>query len=223
MLRNFSSTDIKRADFFVRFNDFSTFYPPNSQPSLPLELDLILKAKYSSMISEFRPYGPTLFRGHSEFLLELVNTTISEIESLSSELGLKKNRSLQSDAFWHGVRTRIAALDSARVNENKTTIHTQYVCQVPRTKPVWSFIVSIVLADLVFLRACWTLYSWGVTLWLKKNNPTAMYCNGCVHQQTMEICDTALALQKTQNSSAAEEKRDAGKSCRISFARRASI
>ena len=60
-----------------------------------------------------------------------------------------------------------------------STIYQQYTCEVPVRKPTGSLIVTIVLADLVFISALWKTFNWATTYYLSKREPTAMHCEGC--------------------------------------------
>ena len=59
------------------------------------------------------------------------------------------------------------------------TIITQYLCQVPKLKSVGSMIVSIIVADLVFLQALWLIVTFLITFFLERRHPQANYCDGC--------------------------------------------
>jgi hypothetical protein len=53
------------------------------------------------------------------------------------------------------------------------------ICQVPQLKSAASLIISILVADLVFLHALWKILNLGVSLWLERKQPEANYCLGC--------------------------------------------
>ena len=40
---------------------------------------------------------------------------------------------------------------------------------------------AVVLADIVFLNACWTVFGWVATWWLGRTDSNAEYCIGCVN------------------------------------------
>jgi hypothetical protein len=59
------------------------------------------------------------------------------------------------------------------------TINAQYLCQVPKLKPMGSMLVSVVVADLVFLQALWLIVTFLITFFLERRHPQANYCDGC--------------------------------------------
>lgn len=73
--------------------------------------------------------------------------------------------------FYHQAQTGIPQAIPA-------TISTQYLCQVPRLKSTSSLIVSIIIADLVFLQALWVTVNF-LTAFFLERRPEAKYCDGC--------------------------------------------
>lgn len=59
-------------------------------------------------------------------------------------------------------------------------IYTQYICQVPHQKAAGTLFINVLIANLVFLQASWTLLNTLTTAWLARTDPTAMVCSGCV-------------------------------------------
>ena len=60
-----------------------------------------------------------------------------------------------------------------------STISAQYLCQVPVRKPWGSLLVSVLVADLVFLQVFWKVLNWAVVSGLERRHPDARYCLGC--------------------------------------------
>ena len=54
---------------------------------------------------------------------------------------------------------------------------TKYLCQVPRQKSTGSIIVSVVIADLVFLQALWRLFTLITDTWLTKSHAEGKFYN----------------------------------------------
>ncbi|KAG9529468.1 hypothetical protein KCU93_g3497, partial [Aureobasidium melanogenum] len=73
---------------------------------------------------------------------------------------------------------------------------TTYTCHVPQLKPPFNIFVSILVADLVFLRTVWSLYNFMVAYFLKSRHPDANICNEC------------LARKKEDDVEVVEEKED---------------
>lgn len=80
-----------------------------------------------------------------------------------------------------------------------TTIYTQYSCIVHQRKNVGLIIIAIFIADLVFLRAAWTLLKWTAGWMLNRQDPRAMFCEGCAKAVYQE---TSLGTVKLGNTGA---------------------
>ena len=76
------------------------------------------------------------------------------------------------------------------LNVSSSVIYTQYFCQVPQVKSTGSLIVAILLANLVFLSALWKIFNWLVLHSLQRQDPTTMFCAGCMLQHRQQQLDT---------------------------------
>lgn len=63
---------------------------------------------------------------------------------------------------------------------SRATISTTYMCQQSQLKPGFNIFVSILVADLVFLRTAWSLYNFIVAYFLKSRHPDANICDECL-------------------------------------------
>jgi hypothetical protein len=59
------------------------------------------------------------------------------------------------------------------------TIASSYLYQIPVLKPAGSLIVSILVADLVFLQALWMVFTRTVGFGTTRQHPDSQYCVGC--------------------------------------------
>jgi hypothetical protein len=82
---------------------------------------------------------------------------------------------LEPTAFYKWANTSVPYV-------NSSVISTQYLCQVPKLKSKGSLVVSIIVADLVFLQALWTVFTRIVTFFLERRHPEAKYCPRCAAQ-----------------------------------------
>jgi hypothetical protein len=78
------------------------------------------------------------------------------------------------------ARTPYEGESTGSLSVNSSVLYTQYLCQVPVLKSTGSLIVSILIADLVFLHAAWALLNWIASTRLKSTTPAANKCAGCV-------------------------------------------
>lgn len=69
---------------------------------------------------------------------------------------------------------------------NPSTLVTSYLCQVPHRKPAGELIVSVLVADLVFLQVVWALFTLGVGQWMKRKDPTTHICEGCLARRSFD-------------------------------------
>ncbi|THX67413.1 hypothetical protein D6D05_09840 [Aureobasidium pullulans] len=65
-------------------------------------------------------------------------------------------------------------------NTTASVIVATYMCQVPVLNYWANVLVSILVADLVFLRAAWSLYNLIVGYFLKSRHPDANICDDCL-------------------------------------------
>jgi len=91
----------------------------------------------------------------------------------NANVSLDSNAPLDPTAFYEWVGTGVPVV-------NASVISTQYLCEVPRLKSTGSLIVSVLVADLVFLQALWTIFNWAVTFFLQRRNKQANHCPECI-------------------------------------------
>jgi hypothetical protein len=96
-----------------------------------------------------------------------------------------RNPPLELTAFYKWAGTGVPYV-------NSSVISTQYLCQVPKLKSKGSLIVSIIVADLVFLQALWVVFTWIVTFFLERRHPEAKYCPGCAVQLKSDEPETKM-------------------------------
>lgn len=68
---------------------------------------------------------------------------------------------------------------TGRLGTSPAVVATTYICNVPRRKATSTIAWSIIIADLVFLQAVWTMFKLAVEFYLFKRLPEAGYCAGC--------------------------------------------
>jgi hypothetical protein len=69
------------------------------------------------------------------------------------------------------------------------TLAVNYLCNVPQLKSWSELIVSILVADLVFLRALWSLFTITMSSWVKYNDKTRNWCEGCCSRSAARLLD----------------------------------
>jgi hypothetical protein len=70
----------------------------------------------------------------------------------------------------------------------RSTLAINYLGQIPKRKPLADLLISVLVADLVFLQALWLLFTLGMGYWLKSRDERSEYCLGCAVRlnQTLE-------------------------------------
>lgn len=64
---------------------------------------------------------------------------------------------------------------------NPATLAANYLCSVPHRKPTGELLMSLTVADLVFLQAVWFVFTLIVMYMMRKKDSTVDYCEGCHH------------------------------------------
>lgn len=115
--------------------------------------------------------------------------------NISSVLDKGKDAGLSSSSDWHkqfaeiqrifpnhdSLRTLMES-SSAQLNIEPAIFETNYLCQVPVRKPWGNLITSILVADLVFLRALWSLLGFAAAHFAKRKTATGNVCEACVQR-----------------------------------------
>lgn len=69
------------------------------------------------------------------------------------------------------------------------TLAVNYLCNVPQRKPWSELIVSILIADLVFMRALWCVFTLTMSDWVKSKEKTRNWCEECSSRENLPIGD----------------------------------
>lgn len=70
---------------------------------------------------------------------------------------------------------------TGKLGTSPSVISTKYTCQIPTRKPAGPLILSILVADLVFLQTAWSIYTFVAGLLLQEKDKPS-YCEGCLKQ-----------------------------------------
>ncbi|KAM3416386.1 hypothetical protein BST61_g7984 [Cercospora zeina] len=73
------------------------------------------------------------------------------------------------------------------------TLFAQYLCSVPKPKSVVSIFFSVLLADIVFLSACYKVFMFAATKYfVPRLDPRMNYCEGCVAAASYEKAELSV-------------------------------
>ncbi|KAK7955208.1 hypothetical protein PG988_015902 [Apiospora saccharicola] len=68
---------------------------------------------------------------------------------------------------------------TGKLRTEPATIYTEYACTVLRPKSTWVVLWTVLVADIVVLRAAWAVLNWVTGRLVKQHDPEAMFCAGC--------------------------------------------
>lgn len=83
-----------------------------------------------------------------------------------------------------------------------SVISTEYLCQIPKRRPIGQIFIAVLLADLVLLQAAWKLYTFSVEQYLLRQRDSAKFCEGHTHSNIIRYKDAkgGVIMYATQNS-----------------------
>lgn len=86
-----------------------------------------------------------------------------------------------------------------KLGTTEATIFKQYLCSILERKSTGPMLLAILIADLVFLQAAWKIFKWVAETILKRQDPGAMDCDGCLKGSSLAIGMDNLDVQKTES------------------------
>lgn len=138
-------------------------------PNIWIKADVLAKAAYSTVLTDLGQVNATHNLLQDPAQLEHFTANFSNwYDHIANAIPgpvIKDYASIGGNTGPLKVRPSVFVLD--------------YLCQIPRRKPMANLIVSVLVADLVFLQAVWQLYKLAVDSFLKKKIPDSQYCEGC--------------------------------------------
>lgn len=64
-----------------------------------------------------------------------------------------------------------------------STFALNYLCSVPQRKSTGSLLISLTVADLVFLQTVWLLFTFAICFIMRRRDPTTDHCEGCLERR----------------------------------------
>ena len=146
-------------------------------------MDGLIKSIYFTISTDLGRDGPSNALASPTQVMKFANETyklygfLNQTASTSDDPGSDRidnwaSHNTTISDFYKSVGTGIPRVWPA-------TINAQYLCQVPKLKPIGSMLVSVIVADLVFLQALWLIVTFLTTFFLERRHPQANYCDGC--------------------------------------------
>ncbi|KAJ9606546.1 hypothetical protein H2200_008554 [Cladophialophora chaetospira] len=206
-----SKTDITDKDFFLQTSFFqlnnSQYWAPTSldftpmsqwvdYPDLAPTVDMFAKVLYSLILSDFGQAGQSNGLIHEDDLQYI----LFWMSNYTHEDGGTDGQDLQGYALNQSYDALKDTMPPLQVNP--VTLFLEYTCSVPRRRGIGSVIIAVLAADLVFLRALWTIATWLTSLWLTHKYPQSKLCYCCddsIRTQQPSENGQPIASQHTQH------------------------
>lgn len=151
-------------------------------PNISTVVDVFGKSYYSLLLSDFYSTEEdqqtnALSTAQGLQYLQSVNSSVLAVDAQKLSLDGKALPNIGTIGQYFDPKT--ANVTQPLRTPEHVTLFSQYLCSVPREKSTFNILLAVVLADIVFLSACWTLFCWVATWWLGRKDKSIGYCEGC--------------------------------------------
>jgi hypothetical protein len=215
-----SAADITKLDYFnidyrfivqTSFNDFDVIWPgpinittsnvssDNTYPNIWIPADRLAKSLQSVIMTDL---------GQTSSTFPNILTNATTLEYFTSDMKnivpgeIKNVHPIPAQQDYLSLRSETGPLIVT-----PSVIISNYICQVPRRKPVGEIFVSVLLADLVFLQALWKLLRLYTETFLlrKKLGPRVNYCEGCLRDDTLHTSQAPVGAVSARAKPTSDE------------------
>lgn len=149
-----------------------------------------------SYVPNYLDDWPSIFPQADNYLKLLYSMVLADLGSASVDSILTNASLLQGyiqNSSMTDTNNKLKDSGIVPLEVTPSTIYAEYSCQVPQRKAVGPLIVTIVIADLVFLQAIYTILTWITTAWTERNNQQAKFCEGCLANMNRGSSEISLA------------------------------
>ncbi|KAK5136246.1 hypothetical protein LTR08_003853 [Meristemomyces frigidus] len=138
-------------------------------PKISTTVDVFAKIFYSLVLSDLGVNDTSnalLTPGGILYLQSRNDTDLANATNKGDAgvVGLTRNITVNSDNGHNNISnlydSLVKDLGTPSLNTTPSTIFTQYLCSVPKQKGAGSLFFSVLIADLVFVQALWTVLNW---------------------------------------------------------------
>lgn len=175
-LKNPNVSDMNHTNFFTAARNHYFIHNNTNHKEYrvtpPVALDRLAKAFYAEVMIDTGSPNTTALTDPD--LLEDWTADFPDDITLLSNVVVTRGGDIPTR--YGQARTMNA---TGRLGTRPSRLYLQYVCEVPRLKPINALIGSVVVADLVYMQALWVAYTWVLTWWTRRRDPRAMCCEGC--------------------------------------------
>lgn len=181
-------------------------------PNISAVVDVFGKSYYSLLLSDFNPTEANqetnaLATTQGLQYLQSVNNSFLAVDAYKLSLDGKPRPNLGTIPTYFDPQTE--NLTQPLRTPKYTTLLSQYLCSVPKEKSIFNLLFAVVLADIVFISSCWTLFCWVATWWLGRKDDTTEHCAGCAGKKdtlSTELLEPSKGATYTRVSSESRER-----------------
>jgi hypothetical protein len=148
---------------------FPTLISTQTSPNIWLQASALAKALYSSILID-------LGQSYSPLSNILLNATTLATYSENFTTTLNYEAAYNAPPGPANNSYAILGHTTGPLGTAPAVIVTQYLCQVPVRKAFGSLFLAVLVADLVFIQAAWTILNLVTTQVLLKRNPEGKFC-----------------------------------------------
>lgn len=160
---------------------------PFGLPNISTVVDVFGKTYYSLLLSDFNStedVRSTNVISTAKGLEYLQSVFSNETAEEKFRIDKEKDRNAKFDENAGRIHQvfdpNTANLTQPLATAAYTTLVLQYLCSQPIRKSTFKLILAVLVADIVFLSACWTVFGWIATWWLGRRDSTVEHCAGCL-------------------------------------------
>lgn len=149
--------------------DIGSLNTEQQYPDIWIKTDVLAKAAYSTVLTDLGQVNAAYILLRDPAQLEHFTANFSD---WSDHMVDARPGPTSQDYFSFGGST-------GPLEIRPSVFVRDYLCQIPQRKSVPNLIVSVLVADLAFLKAVWQLYKLGVNRLLKTRVTDSQWCEGC--------------------------------------------
>ena len=186
-------------------------------------VDAFFKTVYSLALTDLGQSTADNILARPRLLMDFTSPALFELNRTTYSIGWNSNWFDNETIFFDTVPSQIinfggmgAGFSALLPAYSKppvvqpAVISQQYFCQVPQLKSTGSLLISIVVADLVFLQVLWKVFNMVVTLGMERHHPDSKHCEGCAKKEEerhggyelVKVVDDEAAGKATGNDTA---------------------
>jgi hypothetical protein len=175
------------------FSDLQSLIADASWPNIWAPADRLAKAMFSAITADL---GQTYRISPDMSMIMVADRVHHWTENLTdiwNESTVSNKSGLLHDG-WLQMTQYNASNGEASLTFTNSSLSVDFLCQIPLPKSRFSIFISILVADLVFLRVAWTLYNFFVCYYLKYRHKDTNMCLGCAERYQDDIGTRELGI-----------------------------